>query len=74
MLDFGDPQHDLRLSTETYQQWRAELRTKPDGSPRLDQDGVLMAVRALYYDLQAWAAEEPGVWARWVAPCPIRDP
>ena len=67
-------QDNLRLSTETYQQWRAELRVKPDGSPRLDQDGVLMAVRAFYYDVQAWAAEKPEVWAHWVAPCPIRDP
>ncbi|GAA3618142.1 site-specific integrase [Nonomuraea rosea] len=67
-------QADLRLSEETYQQWRAELKFKPDGSPRLSQDSALMAVRAFYYDLQAWAAEEPGQWARWVAPCPIRDP
>lgn len=65
---------DLRLSEETYQQWRTELKFKPDGSPRLSQDITLMAVRAFYYDLQAWAAEQPEQWARWVAPCPIRDP
>jgi len=67
-------QADLRLSEETYQQWRAELKLKPNGSPRLAQDATLMAVRAFYYDLQAWAAEEPRQWACWVAPCPIRDP
>ena len=67
-------QADLRLSEETYQQWRAGLKFKPDGSPRLSQDLTLMAVRAFYYDLQAWAAEQPEQWARWVAPCPIRDP
>ncbi len=66
-------QADLRLSEDTYQQWRAELKFKPDGSPRLSQDITLMAVRAFYYDLQAWAAEQPEQWARWVAPCPIRD-
>jgi site-specific recombinase XerD len=67
-------QTDLRLSEETYQQWRAELKFKPDGSPRLSQDIALMAVRAFYYDVQAWAAEQPQQWAQWVAPCPIRDP
>jgi site-specific recombinase XerD len=67
-------QADLCLSEETYQQWRAELKVKPDGSPRLSQDTALVAVRAFYYDLQAWAAEEPEQWAQWVAPCPIRDP
>jgi site-specific recombinase XerC len=65
-------QVDLRVSDETYQQWRAGLRTNPDGSERLDIDSQLVAVRALYYDIQAWAAEEPEHWARWVAPCPIR--
>lgn len=66
-------QQGLRLSEETYQQWRAELAVKPDGSQRLSLDITLMAVRAFYYDLQAWAAEEPELWAKWVAPCPIRD-
>jgi hypothetical protein len=28
-------------------------------------------VRALYLDLQGWAAAEPERWARWVAPSPI---
>ena len=30
-----------------------------------------MAVRALYFDIQAWAAHEPETWAVWAAPCPI---
>ena len=64
----------LRIAEETYQQWRAGLKFKPDGTPRLSEDVTLVAVRAFYYDLQAWATEEPGRWARWVAPCPIRDP
>lgn len=64
-------QSDLRISDETYQQWRAGLCTNPDGSERLDIDSHLVAVRALYYDIQAWAAEQPERWARWVAPCPV---
>lgn len=30
-----------------------------------------MAVRALYFDIQAWAAQEPERWAVWAAPCPV---
>lgn len=65
-------QADLRLTPEVYQRWRAAIRLREDGKPRLDQDGVLVAVRALYYDLQAWATEQPERWAAWVAPCPVR--
>ncbi len=64
-------QADLRLSDDTYQAWRSAIRTREDGKPRTNQDGVLMPVRALYFDLQAWAAQEPERWAPWVAPCPI---
>lgn len=64
-------QADLRLSEETYQQWRAAIRYREDGKPRLGQDQVLTAVRALYFDIQAWAAHEPERWAVWAAPCPI---
>lgn len=32
-----------------------------------------LSVRAFYLDLQTWSAAEPERWARWVAPCPIRD-
>ena len=64
-------QADLRLSEATYQQWREAIQYLDDGRPRLDQDGVLVAVRALYFDVQAWATQEPERWARWVAPCPV---
>jgi hypothetical protein len=40
--------------------------------PRRGYRGVLIKVRAFYLDLAAWAVEDPGRWARWVAPCPIR--
>lgn len=31
----------------------------------------LTPVRAFYLDLSQWALEDPGRWARWVAPCPV---
>ncbi|MFB7745342.1 tyrosine-type recombinase/integrase [Streptomyces sp. NPDC056132] len=66
-------QKDLRLSEETFTQWKEWLLVLPDGKPRLDVDGPLMAVRALYLDLHSWAVAEPERWAKWVAPCPVRD-
>ena len=30
-----------------------------------------MALRAMYYDIQAWALHEPERWAKWSVPCPI---
>ncbi len=69
--DINPGQADLRLTEETYQQWRARIRFRDDGKPRLGVDPILMAVRALYFDIQAWAAQEPGRWAAWAAPCPI---
>jgi site-specific recombinase XerD len=44
-----------------------------DGKPRTWIDGPFMTVRAFYLDLHTWSAAEPERWARWVAPCPIRD-
>lgn len=63
-------QSDLRLSAHTYLQWRDGLRLREDGKPRTAPDGVLIPVRALYADIQAWATEAPE-WAVWAAPCPI---
>lgn len=64
-------QADLRLSEDTYQKWRSAIRVRRDGKPRAGEDAVLQAVRALYFDIQAWAAQEPLRWAVWAAPCPI---
>jgi hypothetical protein len=36
-------------------------------------DGPLLAVRALCLDLHTWSVAEPERWAKWVAPCPVRD-
>lgn len=66
-------QGDLRLDEDTIGQWRDWLRLLPNGQPRLDMGGPLLAVRAFYLDLHTWAASEPEKWARWVAPCPVRD-
>ena len=64
-------QRDLSLSEGTYQAWRAGLATRLDGKPRHNIASPLTVVRALYLDLQGWAAAEPEQWARWVAACPI---
>jgi site-specific recombinase XerD len=66
-------QADLALSEGTYQAWRAGLSLRADGKPRRNQETILTAVRALYLDLQGWAAAEPEQWARWAAPCPITN-
>jgi integrase len=75
----------LRLSAATAASWKERLRTKvtvrrrPDGStedivsPRANYIFLLMDVRGFYLDLAQWAAEDPGRWGPWVAPCPIRD-
>jgi hypothetical protein len=64
-------QVDLALSEETYQAWRAAVDVRRDGKPRLGAPGIVTNVRALYLDIQGWAAHEPEQWARWAAPCPI---
>lgn len=33
---------------------------------------LLTTVRGFYLDLSQWAVEDPGRWARWAVPCPIR--
>jgi integrase len=66
-------QRDLELADHVYEQWRAGIAVLDDGGPRLDLDGVLHAVRALYLDLQSWAAAEPGQWGSWAARCPVRQ-
>jgi hypothetical protein len=64
-------QTDLALSEENYQAWRAAVDVRGDGKPRLGAGGIVTNVRALYLDIQGWAAHEPEQWARWAAPCPI---
>ena len=64
-------QADLALSEDTYRQWRQALATRRDRQPRLSAEAIATNVRALYLDLQGWAAAEPERWGRWVAPSPI---
>jgi len=66
-------QRDLRLSQDTYQQWKAEVSVLPDGKPRKNVEALQLAVRSFYLDLQSWAVTEPERWARWAVPCPVRD-
>ncbi|MFF2065023.1 hypothetical protein ACFVWZ_24985 [Streptomyces sp. NPDC058200] len=56
-------QIDLRIDGELYQQWRERVAVRVDGKGQRDVDPILRAVRALYADLQAWAAAEPEQWA-----------
>lgn len=64
-------QRDLNLGETTYQAWRAALEIRSDGKRRAGQQAILTTVRALYLDLQGWAAAEPERWAQWAAPCLI---
>jgi site-specific recombinase XerD len=64
-------QADLRISPQTYEAWRDCIRVKDDGKERRHQDEIVLVVRSFYYDLHTWAAGEPELWARWVAPCPV---
>ena len=64
-------QPDLHLDGELYQRWRETLRWREDGRPRKEQGPILLAVRSFYFDLAAWALQEPDRWAAWVAPCPV---
>ena len=73
----------LHLSAEVADAWKQRMRTKPktittaDGSKavteteRICHREFLTPVRAFYLDLAQWAVEDPGRWARWVAPCPV---
>ncbi|WP_433870705.1 tyrosine-type recombinase/integrase [Saccharopolyspora sp. CA-218241] len=65
-------QADLRLDQDTYLRWRELIRLRENSDQeRLDCDHILLAVRALYLDLQTWAVEEPERWAHWAVPSPI---
>ncbi|MEV0650117.1 site-specific integrase [Phytomonospora sp. NPDC050363] len=71
--DINPEQSDLRLGTEIVTEWKQRLLVRDDGKARQHIEGPFLTVRAFYIDLQTWAAAEPERWARWVAPCPIRD-
>ena len=74
----------LHLPPAVAAAWKQRLMTKtrratgPDGQPvetrerRAGSLNNLAAVRAFYLDIGQWAMEDPGRWAQWAAPCPIR--
>jgi integrase len=64
-------QADLQIAGHVYDQWKAAIRTRGDGKPRVNVDPVLLTVRSFYLDLHTWSVGEPERWAHWVAPCPI---
>lgn len=72
----------LALDGEVATAWKQRLRTKaktPGGTTlkvpveRLSYLDVLASVRAFYLDLSEWALDDPGRWARWAAPSPVRS-
>ncbi|MGI8777663.1 MAG: tyrosine-type recombinase/integrase [Acidimicrobiales bacterium] len=68
--------NSLHLADDVIRRWKERLRvvrygTHGVGRLREDPNTVLMAVRAFYADLAAWALEDPGRWAVWAAPNPI---
>ncbi|MFF1715548.1 tyrosine-type recombinase/integrase [Streptomyces sp. NPDC058268] len=75
----------LHLSPEAASSWKTRTRSKTvrrrqsDGTvtdvtlPRTNAISILTTVKAFYLDLAFWAAEEPGRWGPWVAPCPIKE-
>ncbi|MFC7596977.1 tyrosine-type recombinase/integrase [Terrabacter sp. GCM10028922] len=61
----------LKLTPEQAAAWRARIKTLPNGQPRKDWAQIMDRVRTFYNDIAAWALEDPGTWAAWVAPNPI---
>jgi hypothetical protein len=73
----------LALPRDVADSWKRRLRTMPrtttstcgqtaiETVERINYRECLTPVRAFYLDLAHWAVEEPGRWARWVAPCPV---
>ena len=75
----------LHLTRDVAEAWKQRQRAKPqivtsaNGEKsvvmveRIGHRQCLTPVRALYLDLSQWAIEDPGRWARWAAPCPVRQ-
>jgi len=62
-----------RLQTTTKKVRTETGESKEVVVPRLSYRECLTPVRAFYLDLAHWAVEDPGRWAAWVAPCPIKQ-
>jgi hypothetical protein len=76
-LELHEPGIDsLHLSDDVARRWKERLRhirygRHDAGRLREDPNTILMAVRAFYADLAAWALEDPARWATWAAPNPV---
>ncbi|MFD7846096.1 site-specific integrase [Nocardia sp. NPDC059764] len=69
-------QSDLRIDPDTYRRWREDLnwttpRKNAPAKERTDTYTILLTIRGFYADLHSWAIEDPILWGRWAAPCPI---
>lgn len=70
----------LRLPPDVAAAWKQRIQTTirqtrsggGDAKRRKDVASCLNAVRAFYLDIAHWAVEDPGRWARWAVPCPVR--
>jgi hypothetical protein len=67
----------LHLAPEVAVAWKERLKLLHDkhGNPvgeRASPRSKLLIVRAFYQDIARWAAEDPGRWGPWAAPCPIK--
>ncbi|MBF6439574.1 tyrosine-type recombinase/integrase [Nocardia cyriacigeorgica] len=75
----------LHLAPDVAAAWKERLKTRPRQVrndrgdveevqvPRLHAKQTMMVVRAFYLDIAHWALEDPGTWAQWAVPCPIKD-
>jgi hypothetical protein len=75
----------LHLPAEVAAGWKQRITTKTTRSrsaggevtevnaSRVNAFDHLVTVRAFYLDLAQWAADDPGRWGPWAAPCPVRD-
>jgi integrase-like protein len=83
-LEHHNPGIDsLHLPRQAAEGWKQRQRTRPKTITaatgektvieveRISYRQCLTPVRAFYLDLSQWAIEDPGRWARWVAPCPV---
>jgi hypothetical protein len=73
----------LNLPREVAGAWKQRQRVMPKiitaaagektviEAERISYRQGLTIVRAFYLDLSQWAAEDPGRWAQWAAPCPV---
>ncbi len=67
----------LQLGADIAATWKERLRQVRDQDGRLVGDRAtvrsqLLIVRAFYLDIARWAAEDPGRWAQWATPCPVK--